>query len=71
MSDETFDKLFQPKPLIVCGILFIATAAILYFQGRVWWCQAGDYSPWSCLAILLSFPAGGFDLGLVLDGQFS
>ena len=47
MSDETFDKLFQPKPLIVCGVLFIASAILLYLQGRVWWCEAGDYSPWS------------------------
>jgi hypothetical protein len=32
-------------------ILIFAVAALTAFQlwrqGRVWWCQAGDYSPWS------------------------
>lgn len=29
--------------------LFVVIAALvsLNFQGRVWWCQAGDYSPWA------------------------
>jgi hypothetical protein len=32
--------------LIVAGIV-VATTVSLYLQGRVWWCQAGDYVPWS------------------------
>lgn len=47
MSDQTNSKLFRAKPLFVCGLIFIATVAILYFLGRVWWCQLGDYTPWS------------------------
>lgn len=48
-----FDKnsqpssLFETKPLLVClGIVFVAVV-ILNLQGRVWWCQAGDYTPCS------------------------
>lgn len=27
--------------------LFVIAAITLNFQGRVWWCEAGDYVPWS------------------------
>ena len=28
-------------------LIVIAAVMILQFQGRVWWCQAGDYTLWS------------------------
>jgi hypothetical protein len=28
-------------------LLFVIAAITLNFQGRVWWCEAGDYVPWS------------------------
>ena len=34
-------------PWIAVSIVVIAATISLNFQGRVWWCQAGDYSPWS------------------------
>src|SRR5687768_16050180 len=40
-------SIFQKKPLIMCGAVFVVTAIFLQFQGRVWWCQSGDYIPWS------------------------
>lgn len=27
-------------------VAFVAVTSLL-FEGRVWWCQAGDYSPWA------------------------
>ncbi len=32
--------------IAVVGVIIAATIS-LNFQGRVWWCQAGDYSPWA------------------------
>ena len=29
------------------GVLLAAVVVMLRLQGRVWWCQAGDYAPWS------------------------
>lgn len=29
------------------GLLIITAVVLLIFQGRVWWCQAGDMVPWS------------------------
>ncbi|MEO6049761.1 MAG: DUF2585 family protein [Pyrinomonadaceae bacterium] len=40
-------KLFKKTPLTICLMLMVAAAVILWSQGRVWWCQVGDYSPWS------------------------
>lgn len=29
-------------------LIFVITAMfVLRFEGRVWWCEAGDYSPWA------------------------
>lgn len=28
-------------------LIVVAAVVILQFQGRVWWCQAGDITPWS------------------------
>lgn len=35
------------KPyVLICGVALAATLT-LWFEGRVWWCQAGDNSPWA------------------------
>jgi hypothetical protein len=34
-------------PLAVIGVMAIAAIISLNLQGRVWWCRAGDISPWS------------------------
>ena len=34
-------------PWIAVVLVVVAAIVLLSFQGRVWWCQAGDYSPWS------------------------
>ena len=34
-------------PWIAVVLVVVAATVLLSFQGRVWWCQAGDYSPWS------------------------
>lgn len=28
-------------------VLVLASVAVLKIEGRVWWCEAGDYSPWA------------------------
>jgi len=47
MNNETGGGLFERNPLIVCAVIFVVSAVVLDVQGRVWWCQVGDYSPWS------------------------
>jgi len=53
MTENTQDKLFSIDtrkdylPWITIFFLFVIAAIILNFQGRVWWCEAGDYMPWS------------------------
>src|SRR6185369_17409066 len=32
--------------LLMSGVIVVAVV-ILNIEGRVWWCQAGDYIPWS------------------------
>ncbi len=39
--------LIEPKPVLACLAIVIVAVVILNFQGRVWWCQVGDYVPWS------------------------
>jgi hypothetical protein len=34
-------------PLYACAFVLFAVALIEYSQGRLWWCAAGDWSPWS------------------------
>lgn len=34
-------------PWLTIFVLFVIAAITLKFQGRVWWCEAGDYTPWS------------------------
>lgn len=42
-ENSTFNKL----PLILSVPAIIAMIAILYTQGRIWWCKYGDYNPWT------------------------
>ena len=35
------------KPYYAMAVLIAVAIVILRLQGRVWWCQAGDYAPWS------------------------
>ena len=35
------------KPYNAMAVLIAVAVMILRLQGRVWWCQAGDYTPWS------------------------
>ena len=35
------------KPYYAMVMLIAVAVVILRLQGRVWWCQAGDYAPWS------------------------
>ena len=32
-------------------LIFVTAFLVLNFQGRVWWCVAGDLSPWSWLVL--------------------
>ncbi len=34
-------------PWLVIGVIFALAAVALHLQGRVLWCDAGDYVPWS------------------------
>ena len=53
MTETIPNKLFSidtPRdylPWVCIFILFVIAAITLNFQGRVWWCEAGDYVPWS------------------------
>ena len=39
--------IFEPLPMALC-LLTVGVAVVIFsWQGRVIWCQAGDYSPWS------------------------
>lgn len=39
--------LFERAPVIACAAVVLITVVVNHFQGRVWWCQVGDLSPWS------------------------
>ena len=39
--------IFQKLPLTTSALIIVMAAIILWAQGRVWWCQAGDFSPWA------------------------
>lgn len=54
MSNEPYEKrLFSietPRdrlPFILLLCVAIVSIATLNYEGRVWWCQAGDYAPWA------------------------
>lgn len=44
---STFNQSKTFSPLLVVFISIVSAALSLYFQGRIWWCKLGDYSPWS------------------------
>ena len=48
MNEIKPDKgIFEKAPVAACfGVVLIAVI-FLWAQGRVWWCQAGDYLPWA------------------------
>lgn len=49
MNENNIDQrgILEKTPALACfGVVFVVVL-ILYFQGRVWWCQVGDYSPWA------------------------
>ena len=39
--------IFEPLPMALCLLTIGIAVVILSWQGRVIWCQVGDYSPWS------------------------
>ncbi len=39
--------IFKPLPLALSFLTIAVAVVILQWQGRVVWCQIGDYSPWS------------------------
>lgn len=39
--------IFKPLPLALSFLTIAVAVVILHWQGRVVWCQIGDYSPWS------------------------
>ena len=39
--------LIEKTPALVCLGIVVLSIVILSLQGRVWWCQAGDYVPWA------------------------
>jgi len=49
MNEPNFDRprLFEKMPVMLCLLVIVVSAVLLVWQGRVWWCQAGDYSPWA------------------------
>src|SRR5215213_4018367 len=34
-------------PILLVVLILVAAFLVLNLQGRVWWCEAGDLSPWS------------------------
>lgn len=49
MTDHDLKEsgLFETKTLLSCLAILAVAVVTLDLQGRVWWCQAGDYTPWS------------------------
>lgn len=45
------DKLFQRNSAITLVTIVIVATAMLSLQGRVVWCEAGDYWPWSWMVM--------------------
>lgn len=41
------EPLVSNTTLLACLAIAATAAVVLHFQGRVVWCQAGDYSPWA------------------------
>ena len=47
MTTAQTQPFFSRNTAIACVCLLGVAFVILTLQGRVWWCQAGDWSPWS------------------------
>ena len=47
LSKEQESWTADNKPYYAVAVLIAAAIVVLRLQGRVWWCQAGDYVPWS------------------------
>ena len=45
--DHGVDRLYTKRTVAAGAALFVSAIVVLWAQGRVWWCQAGDYTPWS------------------------
>lgn len=44
----TADKpILQKNVVAACLAVMFVAAFVLWGQGRLWWCPAGDYSPWA------------------------
>lgn len=46
IEDKADNLLSQYSPLSL-AVIVAAAVLLLLMQGRFWWCQAGDYVPWS------------------------
>lgn len=40
-------ELVTTKSLVASFAVIVVAVVVLNLQGRVWWCQVGDYTPWS------------------------
>ena len=47
MAGNGSDALFSNRTGIIIAAIFMFAALILWSQGRIWWCPAGDWSPWA------------------------
>jgi len=41
------DLTIRPRAWIAIGLTVLTAVVVLNIEGRVWWCQAGDVSPWA------------------------
>lgn len=46
-SVENESVVNDKRPYYAFAVLLAVAVVLLRLQGRVWWCQAGDYVPWS------------------------
>lgn len=47
MTNGMDEPIFGRKNVLACMGIMFAAALVLWGQGRVWWCRAGDLVPWS------------------------
>ncbi|CAN5537954.1 DUF2585 family protein [soil metagenome] len=49
MGDNNSEKrgLIGRTPAIIGVAMILVVVTVLHYEGRVWWCQADDYLPWS------------------------
>jgi len=46
-TQRSTEPLFKPVPAAIALCVIATAVMILHQQGRLWWCPAGDLSPWS------------------------